>query len=163
MSRLNNIHEKIFSQDQLRSRLNMWRFLENKIVFTNGCFDIIHLGHIDYLAKAADLGDKLIIGLNSDKSTRMIKGPNRPITDESSRSIILASFSFVDAVVLFDEETPFELIKAVIPDILVKGADYSIDQIVGADIVVQNGGRVQTLNYLPGYSTTLIEQKIKVQ
>ena len=163
MSRLNNIHEKIFSQDQLRSRLNMWRFLENKIVFTNGCFDIIHLGHIDYLAKAADLGDKLIIGLNSDKSTRMIKGPNRPITDESSRSIILASFSFVDAVVLFDEETPFELIKAVIPDILVKGADYSIDQIVGADIVVQNGGRVQTLNYLPGYSTTLIEQKIKGQ
>ena len=163
MSRLNNIHEKIFSQDQLRSRLNMWRFLENKIVFTNGCFDIIHLGHIDYLAKAADLGDKLIIGLNSDKSTRIIKGPNRPITDESSRSIILASFSFVDAVVLFDEETPFELIKAVIPDILVKGADYSIDQIVGADIVVQNGGRVQTLNYLPGYSTTLIEQKIKVQ
>lgn len=163
MSRLNNIHEKIFSQDQLRSRLNMWRFLENKIVFTNGCFDIIHLGHIDYLAKAADLGDKLIIGLNSDKSTRIIKGPNRPITDESSRSIILASFSFVDAVVLFDEETPFELIKSVIPDILVKGADYSIDQIVGADIVVQNGGRVQTLNYLPGYSTTLIEQKIKGQ
>lgn len=163
MSRINNIHEKIFSQDQLRSRLNMWRFLENKIVFTNGCFDIIHLGHIDYLAKAADLGDKLIIGLNSDKSTRIIKGPNRPITDESSRSIILASFSFVDAVVLFDEETPFELIKAVIPDILVKGADYSIDQIVGADIVVQNGGRVQTLNYLPGYSTTLIEQKIKGQ
>jgi len=139
----------------------MWRFLENKIVFTNGCFDIIHLGHIDYLAKAADLGDKLIIGLNSDKSTRSIKGPNRPITNESSRSLILASFSFVDAVVLFDEETPLKLIKAVMPDILVKGADYLIDQIVGADIVVQNGGRVQTLNYLPGYSTTLIEEKIK--
>jgi rfaE bifunctional protein nucleotidyltransferase chain/domain len=163
MSKIKNIHEKIFNQGQLRSRLNMWRFLENKIVFTNGCFDIIHLGHIDYLAKAADLGDKLIIGLNSDKSTRNIKGPNRPITDESSRSIILASFSFVDAIVLFDEETPLELIKAVMPDILVKGADYSIDQIVGADIVVQNGGRVQTLNYLPGYSTTLIEQKIKGQ
>ena len=163
MSKIKNIHEKIFSQDQLRSCLNMWRFLEKKIVFTNGCFDIIHLGHIDYLAKAADLGDKLIVGLNSDKSTRSIKGLNRPITDESSRSIILASFSFVDAVVLFDEETPLELIKAVMPDILVKGADYSIDQIVGADIVVQNGGRVQTLNYLPGYSTTLIEQKIKGQ
>lgn len=163
MSKVKNIHEKIFNQDQLRSRLNMWRFLENKIVFTNGCFDIIHLGHIDYLAKAADLGDKLIVGLNSDNSTRSIKGLNRPITDESSRSIILASFSFVDAVVLFDEETPLELIKAVMPDILVKGADYSIDQIVGADIVVQNGGRVQTLNYLPGYSTTLIEQKIKGQ
>ena len=163
MSKIKNIHEKIFNQDQLRSRLNMWRFLEKKIVFTNGCFDIIHLGHIDFLAKAANLGDKLIIGLNSDKSTRSIKGPNRPITDESSRSLILASFSFVDAVVLFDEETPLELIKAVMPDILVKGADYSIDQIVGADIVVQNGGRVQTLNYLPGYSTTLIEQKIKGQ
>jgi len=163
MSKVKNIHEKIFNQDQLRSRLNMWRFLENKIVFTNGCFDIIHLGHIDYLAKAADLGDKLIVGLNSDNSTRSIKGLNRPITDESSRSIILASFSFVDAIVLFDEETPLELIKAVMPDILVKGADYSIDQIVGADIVVQNGGRVQTLNYLPGYSTTLIEQKIKGQ
>lgn len=163
MSKIKNIHEKILNQDQLRSRLDMWRFLENKIVFTNGCFDIIHLGHIDYLAKAADLGDKLIVGLNSDKSTRSLKGLNRPITDESSRSIILASFSFVDAVVLFDEETPLKLIKTVMPDILVKGADYSIDQIVGADIVVQNGGRVQTLNYLPGYSTTLIEQKIKGQ
>ena len=163
MSKIKNIHEKILNQDQLRSRLDMWRFLENKIVFTNGCFDIIHLGHIDYLAKAADLGDKLIVGLNSDKSTRSLKGLNRPITDESSRSIILSSFSFVDAVVLFDEETPLKLIKTVMPDILVKGADYSIDQIVGADIVVQNGGRVQTLNYLPGYSTTLIEQKIKGQ
>ena len=163
MSKIKNIHEKIFSQDQLRSCLNMWRFLEKKIVFTNGCFDIIHLGHIDYLAKAADLGDKLIVGLNSDKSTRSIKGLNRPIIDESSRSIVLASFSFVDAVVLFDEETPLMLIKTVMPDILVKGADYSINQIVGADIVVQNGGRVQTLNYLPGYSTTLIEQKIKGQ
>ena len=163
MSNIKNIHEKIFNHDQLRSSLNMWRFLEKKIVFTNGCFDIIHLGHIDYLAKAADLGDKLIIGLNSDKSTRSLKGPNRPFTNESSRSLILASFSFVDAVVLFDEETPLELIKAVMPDILVKGADYSIDQIVGADIDVQNGGRVQTLNYLPGYSTTLIEQKIKGQ
>ena len=163
MSKIKNIHEKIFNQNQLRSRLDMWRFLENKIVFTNGCFDIIHLGHIDYLAKAADLGDKLIVGLNSDKSTRSLKGLNRPITDESSRSIILASFSFVDAVVLFDEETPLKLIKTVMPDILVKGADYSINQIVGADIVVQNGGRVQTLNYLPGYSTTLIEQKIKGQ
>lgn len=163
MSKLKNIQEKIFNQDQLKSRLNVWRFLEKKIVFTNGCFDIIHLGHIDYLAKAADLGDKLIIGLNSDKSTRSIKGPDRPISDQNSRSLILASFSFVDAVVLFDEETPLKLITAVMPDVIVKGADYTVDQIVGADIVVQNGGRVQTLNYLPGYSTTLIEQKIKGQ
>ena len=161
MSKFKHIQEKILTQDRLLSRLNMWRLLGKKIVFTNGCFDIVHLGHIDYLAQAADLGDKLIIGLNSDKSTRGIKGPSRPITDENSRSLVLASFSFVDAVVLFDEETPLDLIKMVSPDILVKGADYSIDQIVGADFVVQNGGRVQTLHYLPGYSTTLIEKKIR--
>lgn len=161
MSKFKHIQEKILSQDRLLSHLNMWRLLGKKIVFTNGCFDIVHLGHIDYLAQAADLGDKLIIGLNSDKSTRGIKGPSRPITDENSRSLVLASFSFVDAVVLFDEETPLDLIKIVSPDILVKGADYSIDQIVGADFVVQNGGSVQTLHYLPGYSTTLIEKKIK--
>lgn len=139
----------------------MWRLLDKKIVFTNGCFDILHLGHIDYLAKAANLGDKLIIGLNSDESTSGIKGPSRPITNETSRSLILASLSFVDAVVLFDEETPLELIKIVNPDTLVKGADYSIDQIVGSDFVIRNGGKVQTLHYLPGYSTTLIEQKIR--
>ena len=161
MSKLNHIKKKIFRPDQLQTRLNMWRLLGKKIVFTNGCFDILHLGHIDYLAKAADLGDKLIIGLNSDESTRGIKGPSRPITDENSRSLILASLSFVDAVVLFDEETPLELIKIVSPDTLVKGADYSIEQIVGSDFVVRNGGKVQTLHYLPGYSTTLIEQKIK--
>ena len=161
MSKLKHIHEKILSPDQLQPRLNMWRLLGKTIVFTNGCFDIVHLGHIDYLVKAAELGNKLIIGLNSDKSTRKIKGPSRPITDETSRSVVLASFSFVDAVVLFDDETPLELIKIVNPDILVKGADYSIDQIVGADFVVQNGGKVQTLHYLPGYSTSLIEQKIK--
>ena len=161
MSKLKHIQEKILSQDHLKARLNVWRLQDKKIVFTNGCFDLIHLGHIDYLAKAADLGDKLIVGLNSDQSTREIKGPNRPITDEKSRSLLLASFSFVDAVVLFDEETPLELIKLVNPDILVKGADYTIDQIVGSDIVIQNGGSVQTLEYLPGYSTTLIEQKIR--
>ncbi|WP_411273223.1 D-glycero-beta-D-manno-heptose 1-phosphate adenylyltransferase [Daejeonella sp.] len=161
MSKLKHIQEKIFTQNSIRTLLKMWRLPGAQIVFTNGCFDILHLGHIDYLAKAADLGDKLIVGLNSDKSTRDIKGPGRPITDEKSRSTILASLSFVDAVVIFDDETPLELIKIVSPDILVKGADYSIDQIVGAEFVVQNGGRVQTLYYLPGYSTTLIEQKIR--
>ncbi|MEJ7692560.1 D-glycero-beta-D-manno-heptose 1-phosphate adenylyltransferase [Daejeonella sp.] len=161
MAKLKNIQEKIFNQEELKSRLNVWRLLDKKIVFTNGCFDLVHLGHIDYLAKAADLGDKLIIGLNSDKSTSDIKGPNRPLTDEKSRSFMLASMSFVDAVILFDEETPIELIRLVNPDVLVKGADYTIDQIVGSDIVIQNGGSVQTLEYLPGYSTTLIEQKIR--
>lgn len=161
MGKLDIIEEKIFNQEVLKARLNVWRLLEKKIVFTNGCFDLVHLGHVDYLAKAADLGDKLIIGLNSDKSTSRIKGPNRPITDERSRAFILASMSFVDAVVLFDEETPINLISLVKPDILVKGADYKIDQIVGSDIVIQNGGSVKTLAYLPGYSTTLIEEKIR--
>lgn len=161
MGKLKNIEEKIFNQEELKARLNVWRLLEKKIVFTNGCFDLVHLGHIDYLANAADLGDKLVVGLNSDKSTSDIKGTNRPITDERSRAMMLASMSFVDAVILFDEETPVELIRLVKPDVLVKGADYTIDQIVGSDIVIQNGGSVQTLQYLPGYSTTLIEQKIR--
>lgn len=161
MSKLENIQHKIFSLEQLKASLNIWRLLEKKIVFTNGCFDLLHLGHIDYLAKAADLADKLVIGLNSDLSTNILKGPNRPITDEHSRSLILASFSFVDAVILFDDQTPLELIKSVRPDILVKGSDYTIEQIIGSDIVLQNGGQVKTIDYLPGYSTTLIEQKIR--
>ena len=161
MSKLENIQHKIFSLEQLKASLNIWRLLEKKIVFTNGCFDLLHLGHIDYLAKAADLADKLVIGLNSDLSTNILKGPNRPITDEHSRSLILASFSFVDAVILFDDQTPLELIKSVRPDILVKGSDYTIEQIIGSDIVLQNGGQVKTIDYLPGYSTTLIEEKIR--
>lgn len=161
MSKLENIQHKIFSLEQLKASLNIWRLLEKKIVFTNGCFDLLHLGHIDYLAKAADLADKLVIGLNSDFSTNILKGPNRPITDEHSRALILASFSFVDAVILFDDQTPLELIKSVRPDILVKGSDYTIEQIIGSDIVLQNGGQVKTIDYLPGYSTTLIEQKIR--
>jgi rfaE bifunctional protein nucleotidyltransferase chain/domain len=130
-------------------------------VFTNGCFDLLHLGHIDYLSKAADMGDKLVIGLNSDASASALKGPGRPITDQLSRSLMLASFSFVDAVVIFDEPTPLHLIELVKPDILVKGADYSIEQIVGADVVLQYGGEVKTIEYLSGYSTTLIEKKIR--
>lgn len=161
MSKLNKIQNKILSHEQLKTSLNIWRFLGKKIVFTNGCFDLLHLGHIDYLAKAADLGDKLVIGLNSDSSASLLKGPGRPISDQRSRSFMLASFSFVDAVILFDEQTPIELIKWIKPDVLVKGADYTPEQIVGADIVLQNGGQVQTLEFLPGYSTTLIEQKIK--
>ena len=161
MSKLENIQHKIFSLEQLKASLNIWRLLEKKIVFTNGCFDLLHLGHIDYLAKAADLADKLVIGLNSDFSTNILKGPNRPITDEHSRSLILASFSFVDAVILFDDQTPLELIKSVRPDILVKGSDYTMEQIIGSDIVLRNGGQVKTIDYLPGYSTTLIEEKIR--
>lgn len=161
MSKLNNIEKKVLSSAELKASLNVWRLLEKKIVFTNGCFDLLHLGHIDYLSKAADLGDKLVIGLNSDSSTAALKGPNRPINDQRSRSLMLASFSFVDAVIIFEEQTPLNLISWVRPDVLVKGADYTISQIVGSDIVLQNGGQVQTIDYLPGYSTTLIEKKIK--
>jgi len=161
MSTLKNIKNKICTQADLKSVLNVWRLLEKKIVFTNGCFDLLHLGHIDYLSKSADMGNKLVIGLNSDSSVSALKGPGRPISDQISRSVILASFSFVDAVVLFDEPTPLQLIELIRPDILVKGADYTIDKIVGADIVSQYGGLVSTIEYLNGYSTSLIEKKIK--
>lgn len=147
--------------DQLHRYLNTWRLKDQKIVFTNGCFDLLHLGHVDYLSKAADLGHKLVIGLNSDLSTSNLKGPNRPITNEISRARLLASLFFVDAVILFDEETPLNLITALKPDVLVKGADYTIDKIVGADVVLANGGEVKTIEYIDGYSTTAIEQKIK--
>lgn len=155
------VEKKILTIEKLQPFLSIWRFKDQKIVFTNGCFDLLHLGHIDYLAKAADLGNKLVIGLNTDSSTASLKGPNRPITNQTSRAHLLASLFFVDAVVLFNDETPLELIKAVKPDVLVKGADYTFDKIVGADIVLANGGEVKTIEYLSGYSTSAIEQKIK--
>ncbi|HYK75902.1 MAG TPA: D-glycero-beta-D-manno-heptose 1-phosphate adenylyltransferase [Daejeonella sp.] len=161
MAKLDILQRKILKAEELVHTLNMWRFQEKKIVFTNGCFDLLHLGHIDYLSKAADLGDKLVIGLNSDSSIAGLKGPGRPLTNQQSRAAILAALFFVDAVILFDEPTPAELIKTVKPDVLVKGADYTIDQIVGAKEVIDNGGTVKTIEFLPGYSTTSIEQKIK--
>ncbi len=160
-SKLDLVENKIVTPDKLAPLLKIWHFHGKKIVFTNGCFDLLHLGHVDYLAKAAQLGDKLIVGLNSDASTAALKGPGRPITDENSRSHIIASLFFVNAVVLFDEETPINLIAMVKPDILVKGADYTIDKIVGASQVLESGGEVRTIDYLPGYSTTAIEQKIR--
>lgn len=162
MNRLELINSKILKGQKLYQMLNIWRFTDQKIVFTNGCFDLLHLGHIDYLSKAADMGNRLIIGLNSDISTTNLKGSSRPITDEVSRASLLASLFFVDAVILFDEETPLNLIAKVKPNVLVKGADYSIDQIVGADLVIASGGSVKTIEYLPGYSTTSIENKIKL-
>lgn len=134
--------------------------MSKKIVFTNGCFDILHLGHIDYLAKASDLGDILVLGVNSDASTRGLKGPNRPINNQEQRSVLLAALHFIDAVIIFDDPTPLELIKTVHPDVLVKGSDYNLSNIVGADIVQSYGGVVKTIDFLPGYSTTLIEEKI---
>ncbi len=154
------IKSKIFTWKELKFQLEVWRFLSEKIVFTNGCFDIIHLGHIEYLAKAADFGNILIIGLNTDDSVKRIKGDNRPIYDQGAREMTIAALHFVDAVVLFDEDTPYELIKLVQPDVLVKGGDYGEEDIVGADIVRKNGGEVVTIDLVPGYSTTEAIDKI---
>ncbi len=156
------IKKKILLTKEFSATFSLWRFQQKKIVFTNGCFDLLHLGHINYLSRAKDLGDILIVGVNSDRSVKILgKGENRPITDENARATIIAALHFVDAVVLFDEETPYELIKAVQPDVLVKGSDYRPEDIVGYDIVKQKGGDVVTISFLPGYSTTSIVEKIK--
>lgn len=155
---LDKIH---ISHSALAKQVGLWQKQGHKIVFTNGCFDIIHKGHVDYLAKAADLGNKLIIGVNTDASVNKLKGPTRPIQDEQSRLQILASLGFVDGVVLFDEETPYELIKTIQPDVLVKGNDYTPENIVGYDIVTAKGGEVKTIAFIDGYSTSSIEKKIK--
>lgn len=161
MKNLETISSRILSPETLDRLLAFWNFKDKKIVFTNGCFDILHRGHIDYLSKAKDHGDILVIGLNTDASVRRIKGENRPVNDEYARAILLASLHFVDAVVIFDEDTPYNLINKIKPDILIKGSDYLIEDIVGADIVTGKGGSVITLDYLPGYSTTKIIEKLK--
>jgi rfaE bifunctional protein nucleotidyltransferase chain/domain len=160
MNKLEIIASKILDREQLRRALIVWNFKNKKIVFTNGCFDILHLGHIEYLARAAQLGDVLVIGLNTDRSVREIKGMHRPINDEKSRAMVLAALHFVTAVVLFDEKTPAELIREIQPDILVKGKDYVPEKVVGHDIVKAKGGKVVTIELTPGYSTTGIEEKI---
>ena len=162
MSNLREIKSKILDSESLSVKLEEWKSKGKKIVFTNGVFDLLHLGHIDYLSKAADLGDVLIIGVNTDASSKRLgKGSNRPITDEISRSTIIAALKFVGAVVLFEEDTPYNLIKTVQPDVLVKGADYKPEDIVGYDIVTAKGGRIETIEFLEGYSTTAIEKKIR--
>lgn len=162
MDKFKLLQDKIKWQNavELERKLAYYRYKNCKIVFTNGCFDIIHLGHIDYLSKAAGLGDVLILGLNSDASVKRIKPDGRPIQDEISRAHVLAAFNFINEVVLFDDETPYELIKMVQPDVLVKGGDYKPEQIAGFDIVKQKGGEVVILDFIDGYSTTLIEKKI---
>ncbi|MFA5971817.1 MAG: D-glycero-beta-D-manno-heptose 1-phosphate adenylyltransferase [Lentimicrobiaceae bacterium] len=162
MKRLEIIRKKIFTYNDadFNRMLAIWQFQGKKIVFTNGCFDILHLGHIDYLSAASELGDLLIIGLNTDQSVSKIKGNNRPLQDEISRAFVLASLGFVDAVVFFGEDTPYNLIKSIQPDILVKGADYKPEDIIGYDIVKNKGGEIVTIEFLEGYSTTAIEKKI---
>ena len=143
------------------THVKSWQNEEKKVVFSNGCFDILHLGHIDYLEKARALGQKLVIGLNTDESVTKLKGVSRPVNNELSRARILAALAFVDAVVLFNEDTPYELIKAIRPNILVKGDDYLAENIVGADIVEANGGNVKTVSLVQGYSTSSLIEKIK--
>jgi D-beta-D-heptose 7-phosphate kinase/D-beta-D-heptose 1-phosphate adenosyltransferase len=156
------ISNKIFeSAASLLPVLNQCKLSGDCVVFTNGCFDLVHRGHIDSLAKAAALGNRLVVGLNSDVSVKMLKGENRPLIDQQSRSTVLAALLMVDAVILFDEETPYELIQSIVPDVLVKGTEYQIEEIAGFDVVLANGGRVERIELTEGFSTTDLIQKIK--
>ena len=161
MSHLKNINSKVYFLDTLTNQVEQWKMAGKKVVFTNGCFDIIHRGHIEVLARTAELGDKLIIGLNSDQSIQKLKGKDRPVIDEQSRAILLAALSFVDAIVLFSEDTPLKLISALLPDVLAKGGDYEIETIVGHEIVQENGGKVKLVPFVDGFSSTTIIDKIK--
>jgi rfaE bifunctional protein nucleotidyltransferase chain/domain len=152
---------KILSREAAKKQIEQWQAEGKKIVFTNGCFDIVHLGHIDYLEKAQALGDKLVLGLNTDASVRRLKGESRPVINEYARARMMSAMSFIDAVILFDEETPKELIETLCPNILVKGDDYTIENIVGAEFVMAHGGEVKTISLVKGYSTSSIIQKIK--
>jgi len=155
------LKSKLYTLDQLAAKRKEWKAEGQTVVFTNGVFDLMHVGHLSYLAAAADLGNKLIIGLNSDASTKRLKGPTRPVNNEYSRSVMLAAMFFIDAVVLFEEDTPIMPITTLLPDILVKGGDYTIDQIVGAPEVLANGGQVKVIDFVDGYSSTGIINRIK--
>ena len=154
--------ERIVDLVQVQRLCNIWRMKGDRIVFTNGCFDILHRGHVEYLHEAAALGDRLVIGVNTDASVeRLGKGDGRPYNDQDSRAKVLAALRLVDAVVLFDQDTPLELIQNIGPDVLVKGGDYTEDQIVGADLVRANGGEVRSLKLVDGYSTTGLVGRIR--
>ena len=160
MDKFEIIKNKVIDRQQFSEKFNQLNLAQKKIVFTNGCFDILHRGHVEYLARAASAGDVLVVGLNTDASVRRLKGKDRPLQDEAARAIILASLKLVDYVIMFDEDTPYELIKFIKPDILVKGSDYKAENIVGYDIVTQKGGEVRTIDFVEGYSTTKIINKI---
>ncbi len=170
MSRLASLESKIVSLEDAKRRVNMWHLKNDKVVFTNGCFDILHKGHVIYLAKSAELGDRLIVAINTDASVReQGKGENRPINPEDARATVLAALGFVDMVVFFSENTPHDVIEFLQPDVLVKGADYDPNEtdpsskkyIVGSDIVKKNGGEVIAIQLVDGYSTTSIIEKSK--
>ncbi len=161
MSTLNKIQTKIKNLEDASFIVRNWNSSNEKIVFTNGCFDLLHLGHIDYLSKAKDLGTKLIVGVNSSESVQKLKGPSRPIHSSQTRSTILAAFEFIDLVIIFEEETPIELIKTFRPNILVKGGDYTLETVIGAYEVNKYGGHVEIIPFLTGYSTSSIVTKIQ--
>jgi D-glycero-beta-D-manno-heptose 1-phosphate adenylyltransferase len=161
MKQAARLYDKIFTRERIRQQVQVWRLLGKKIVFTNGVFDIIHAGHLSLLAQAASFADILVVGVNSDASVKRLKGSNRPINDEATRTLVLASFLMTDAVVVFEEDTPFELISLIKPDVLVKGGDYTIDTIVGAPEVINWGGSVEIISLEEGLSTTATIEKIK--
>ena len=158
---MKNSSQKIVDRKGLKVLMIDWQRSGEKVVFSNGCFDILHLGHIDYLEKARNLGDRLVIGLNSDDSVKRLKGENRPVNNEYARTRMLAALEFVDGVTLFNEDTPKELIEYLVPNVLVKGSDYDLENIVGAKTVIENGGEVKTIDLVAGYSTTELIEKIK--
>lgn len=162
MKAVNSIPKKIVSLAQLKSIVASWRATGKTVSFTNGCFDILHEGHIASLSQAAQEADYLIVAVNSDQSVKRLKGPERPINHEQSRALLLASLAIVDAVVIFEEDTPLDLITQVFPDYLVKGGDYTIEQIVGAKEVIANGGKVIINPIVAGFSTTGLIQQIKI-
>ena len=152
---------KIVTLPEALLKINELKGMGKKVVFSNGCFDILHAGHVDYLEKAREKGDFLVVALNTDASVRRIKGEDRPVNNQDSRARVLAGLGCINLVILFDENTPYDLIKIINPDILVKGKDYDISNIVGADIVLQNGGKVETIELTEGLSTTSVIDKIK--
>lgn len=154
LSSLKQITDKIVDLAKASEIIEKWRLQGETVVFTNGCFDIIHKGHVYYLAQARDLGTKLIVGLNTDESIRGLKGANRPVKELESRALTLAAFACIDLIVPFAEETPQKIIETLIPHVLVKGSDYNVENIVGADVVLQNGGSVQTIDFVQGFSST---------
>ena len=161
MKQSNKINERIFSAEHLQSQIKWWRLINKTIAFTNGVFDILHEGHIKILSRAASFADVLIIGVNSDNSVKRLKGTGRPINNQQSRSLILASLIITDAVIIFDEDTPLNLIKSIMPDVLIKGGDYTSTTIVGANEVISNGGKVEIIPLEEGFSTTSIIEKMK--
>lgn len=161
MTRFEQIEQKIQTWEQISATVAAWRAAGDRIVFTNGCFDILHYGHLHYLSQARDLGQRLVVGLNSAASVSRLKGPHRPINDELTRTHLLAALEVIDAVVVFEDDTPLELIRLLLPDILVKGGDWKPEQIIGSDLVLAAGGEVKSLPFVAGYSTTNIEKKIR--